>query len=306
MTKTFIKIGFSIFLLWFLIEHIELNEFFNELFNLSPLTIIGALFCMILQTFIVSGRWRIIIEKISKTLPFSDVIRIHYLSLGSSLFLSQLVAEPAFKSLLMKKFDIPVSKTLLSIIMDKVFVLLGLILMTLAVAPSIGVLYSSARVWASVYILVIGLFLGVYFLYGLLKSAEIGEYIRKILDKYPKILQIGGYILFDQKLILRCLSLTLVSQVLGISAVYILSLHMDLGLTYNHCILLMPPVMLATSIPITFNGWGVREIAMIYMLGLVNIPSETALALSIQFGIIGMLLWSIGLIVWFLHINKNE
>ena len=37
---------------------------------------------------------------------------------------------------------------------------------------------------------------------------------------------------------------------------------------------------------------------MIYFLGFANVPSETALALSVQFGIIGVLLWSIGLLFW--------
>jgi len=55
---------------------------------------------------------------------------------------------------------------------------------------------------------------------------------------------------------------------------------------------------LATAIPIAFNGWGVRELAMIYVLGFVNISSEAALALSVQFGTIGLLLWSIGLFFW--------
>jgi hypothetical protein len=73
---------------------------------------------------------------------------------------------------------------------------------------------------------------------------------------------------------------------------------MEFNLTFWQCVLLMPPVMLATTLPVSFNGWGVRELAMIYVLKSANIPSGTALALSIQFGIIGILLWTIGLIFW--------
>ena len=270
---------------------------------MSPMTVTVALIFMIVQTFIVSGRWRIIIERVSRKISYFDVIKIHYVSLGSSLFLSQLVAEPAIKSLLMKQHDIPVSKTITSIIMDKIFVLLGLTIMTLSVAPSIGVLYPSARVWTSVYILTVVLFFGLYFLYGILKPRTLGRRIREFLKKYPSILQNGKYILFDKKLILKCLLLTLLSQLFGICAVYTLSLQMDLGLTFLQFILLMPPVMLATCLPIAYNGWGIREISMIYVLSLVHIPSETALALSVQFGIVGILLWSIGLI-FLLNLKK--
>jgi len=39
-------------------------------------------------------------------------------------------------------------------------------------------------------------------------------------------------------------------------------------------------------VPISVGGWGVREGAMVTALGLVNIAPSVALAVSIQFGLI--------------------
>ena len=51
-------------------------------------------------------------------------------------------------------------------------------------------------------------------------------------------------------------------------------------------LLLAPLVTLVTTVPISVGGWGVREGAMVTALGLVNIPPSVALAVSIQFGLI--------------------
>jgi glycosyltransferase 2 family protein len=53
-------------------------------------------------------------------------------------------------------------------------------------------------------------------------------------------------------------------------------------------LLLAPIVTLVTAIPISVGGWGVREGAMVTALGLVNIQPSIALTISIQFGLIMM------------------
>ena len=67
------------------------------------------------------------------------------------------------------------------------------------------------------------------------------------------------------------------------------------------CLLLVPPIILFTMVPISLAGWGVREGAMVVGFGLVGVPAADALALSVTFGLVnavtglpGGLLWLIG------------
>ena len=46
---------------------------------------------------------------------------------------------------------------------------------------------------------------------------------------------------------------------------------------------------LVASLPISIGGWGVREGAFIYGLGLLGVPMEAAFLISVQIGIMGML-----------------
>ena len=57
--------------------------------------------------------------------------------------------------------------------------------------------------------------------------------------------------------------------------------------------------------PISIAGWGVREGAMVIMLGLVGISSESALALSLLYGIILTIVGLAGGILWLIEKNNS-
>ena len=65
-------------------------------------------------------------------------------------------------------------------------------------------------------------------------------------------------------------------------------------------VLVMPVLLsiLATIIPISLAGWGLRESTMIGLLGLYGVPNETALVLSVAFGLAVMLAALPGAIAW--------
>lgn len=86
-----------------------------------------------------------------------------------------------------------------------------------------------------------------------------------------RVLHITGLTLIGQFLILSCF-------VVGISAI-------SQGLPIIAMFAAAAVISLAASIPITVGGWGVREIAAIYVLGVLDIPVEDALAMSVMVGL---------------------
>ncbi|MDT7538073.1 MAG: glycosyltransferase 2 family protein [Actinomycetota bacterium] len=76
---------------------------------------------------------------------------------------------------------------------------------------------------------------------------------------------------------------------------------LDVHVSARDCIVLMPLVLLVITVPVSFAGWGLREGAMVVVLGRVGVPQADALALSVAFGLgialtgaPGALLWSLG------------
>ena len=67
----------------------------------------------------------------------------------------------------------------------------------------------------------------------------------------------------------------------------LLLLGTSLGLTFDLLVymVVIPPVILLTLLPLSFAGWGIREGAMIGIFALLGAPAEPILALSIVYGI---------------------
>jgi len=80
--------------------------------------------------------------------------------------------------------------------------------------------------------------------------------------------------------------------------VFYIAHAMQLDITLRDCVLLVPPVILITVVPVSIAGWGVREGAMVVAFGFINVPASAAFAVSILFGLTlaaaslpGSLLW---------------
>ena len=296
--KKALKILLTISIIILLLTRVDLDDFLERLTDINLYQVAGALFFLILQSFAVSKRWQVVLSSVSHRIAYSKILGTHYMSMSSSLILPNLVAEPAIKAYFLKRLNVPISATISSVIIDKLFMLIGLLGLTLLVAPMVIFLYPMTMPWSNLYILIVFLliFLKLIMHIGLPDSVRKIEF--GILKKYDQYLDKAKLLFSDEKLIIKALLLSFLSQFFAICAVFILSFSMDPGLTLFECMLLMPPVMLATAIPVAFNGWGIRELAMIYVLGFANISSESAFALSVQFGTIGLMLWSIGLALW--------
>jgi uncharacterized membrane protein YbhN (UPF0104 family) len=60
------------------------------------------------------------------------------------------------------------------------------------------------------------------------------------------------------------------------------------------------------TLPISIAGWGVRETAMVGLFGLIGVPNEGALVLSVLFGLIGIAVAIPGGVVWLASRDRGE
>lgn len=81
-------------------------------------------------------------------------------------------------------------------------------------------------------------------------------------------------------------------------AIMVLARGLDIDVTWIECLVLMPLVLLVTTVPVSIGGWGVREGAMVAALGLVGTPAEGAFAVSILFGLTLVLVGLPGGALW--------
>jgi hypothetical protein len=102
-------------------------------------------------------------------------------------------------------------------------------------------------------------------------------------------------------LVTSILIASLITSLLLISSVQVLMIAFDIPLTWTQGAAILPAVLLLTSLPISFAGWGLREGAMIIALGVYGVPQETALALSLVYGIAHLVSAIPGLALWIIE-----
>lgn len=82
----------------------------------------------------------------------------------------------------------------------------------------------------------------------------------------------------------------------GIVAYYLLGASIGLNVEFLGYFLIVPLIFLVGFSPISYAGCGVREVGAVWLLGLIGMPEENALTLSVALGFMLILLGVPGLI----------
>src|ERR1019366_5872386 len=84
---------------------------------------------------------------------------------------------------------------------------------------------------------------------------------------------------------LLALAIAIISQGNLSFSVWVLAHGLGLPVSFLDCMVLVPPVILVMTVPISIAGWGVRETAMVVAFGFIGLNGTSALALSLFFGL---------------------
>ena len=101
-----------------------------------------------------------------------------------------------------------------------------------------------------------------------------------------------GIVLNDLNIIVRGpsfaeqLFLSGIIHAVGISTYWLLGISVGLDLTMMEYLLIVPLIFLVSLLPISFAGWGVRELSAITLFAHSGVLAEDALAVSIMFGLV--------------------
>ena len=76
---------------------------------------------------------------------------------------------------------------------------------------------------------------------------------------------------------------------------------LDVHISLVAYVLLVPVVFIVALIPVSFAGWGVREAGAILVFSTVGISKESALGMSVSFGMLLLIAGLPGLIAWILR-----
>lgn len=105
----------------------------------------------------------------------------------------------------------------------------------------------------------------------------------RIGNRFKLVSELYGYFYLyskQKRVLVESLFLSLGVQVLGIIAVYILSLGLKIQVPLLSLFIFIPIISTITMIPISISGLGLREASFVLLLGLLNISPAQATSIS--------------------------
>lgn len=292
--KRFYPIAVSVFVLAALTTLVDISDLLKRLTSIEVTVLATVLAIHLLQVGVVALRWRLVLGGIGARIPYPIVIRYQFMALSAGLFMPASIGTGAVQAVLAND-HVPVSKAVNSAIIDRYIAAISLVLTTLCMMPFATFIladFSEANAALALAAPLLAVVLSLAILSAIARSRyRFVTHIRKFLDDFRAIGLRAG----------RMANLFLTSVgglLLYIAAFFILARAQEVDIAFVDLIILMPPVMLAAAMPISYGGWGVREGALAATLSLVDVPAVDAIALSVQQGIIALIPGILGGVLW--------
>jgi len=302
-----LKFLVSVGLIWFLVDGIDLGDASDRILNANLQFLTVAFGLAVLQIVVSVVRWRVVLEAINGILSFANCFRLYLVGTFFNQALPSAFGGDAVRIYRAYKEGLSLKCSINGVMLERVATILGLILLVIIATPFfIDRVGPKDSKWIITILIILSVVSG------------IGVFVLMRLDGLPSkyfkwsFLSGIGVLAVDARRVFlspynffRVIIWSLVGHVNIALIVYSLGLSIELEITWFDCLVLMPPVLLLMTLPISIAGWGVREQAMVAAFAIVYVPAEGALALSIMFGLLGLIIGLPGGIVWLLSTDKK-
>ena len=299
------KIALMLLAFWFVLRGINMDELNTMLRDQSRTAFIEAGIFLLLQVLLGSIRWRYVMLALADgkaIISRLSSLKTYYISVFFNCCLPGTVGGDVIRVWLVKSEHTPLPLAISSVVIDRMIALIALGVMGGLTLPFlVGHLALSGWIVIPVF-LILSAFAG-WVLFNL------DQIVQKI--PFLKTLHWLEHLLKNIRLILSrplpalcSLFYAIVSHISYCMAAYILAHSLSSPISFLEAITLLPWVLLISIIPISIGGWGLREAAMVFMLGLIGVPQTAALALSVQLGLISIIISIPAGLLWL--VNRKQ
>ena len=292
-----LKVLVSFGLITFLFNQVNFKEIISILKNVDIEMIIYAMILLTIQIFIANMRWQLVLKCQKVELGYNKTL--HFL--WSGIFFNQVmpssVGGDVIRGYYLKKQGMTLERATLGVLMDRLFGVLGLVLLVIATLPLLFELVNDSIARAGVLFIALGFSCALLLIFFTDKLPGNFAHLRVIRGIYS--LSEGGRNCISEGY--KGIIIIVISILIHlISVIVVMTISTGLGLSVDWIgfLLMIPLVTLMMVVPISIAGWGVREGAMVVGFGYLGVTSEVALALSILYGLSILLIALPGGIVW--------
>ncbi len=292
-----LKTAVSVVLLYFLIRSMDTVAITDTLMRVPVAAVALACAMIVTQTLVLGLRWWVVMAAIGAPLKCGKTMLLTFIGVFFNQVLPTSFGGDAVRMWQAYRAGIRPEAAVGGVLLERISGVVGLVLLS-----TLGVWYMGAKIDNEV------IRLG---LLAMLPLTFLGAAVLASLDRMPdrwrrlpvlrdlaRLAVDSRRVLFAPATAIPLLLLSILSHALAAIAVYTIAEGLQLDLSVWDCLALFPAVILVTMIPISFAGWGLREGAMVAFFGFAGVDPDTALALSLAFGMILLAASLPGCVFW--------
>jgi len=226
-------------------------------------------------------------------------LRAHFVGLWFNQVLPTGLGGDVVKIAILRK-SLGLSIAIRSAVLDRISGLIFLLVATTVALPIYGVVFRShPEVIASVGVIGVGgsatIFLAAWIAHNLSRRTSISPALLRSIRVFSDVWSFkSGRPLLEQ------ICTSAIVHFNGIATYAFLGYALGVHASILAFVLVVPVVFLITLIPVSFAGWGIREVGAVLMFNLVGVGKEVALAMSVSFGLLLIVAGLPGLFIWML------
>ena len=289
---TTLKVGLTIVMLAVALHSVDFPAAWKYASEQNDRFLILAAALLAFQVACGAGRWHVILRALNAVMPFVETCRIYYIGAFFSTCMLASVGGDVARGWLMYRNNIRAGTAAISVILDRVAALAGVAIIVLAVTPFFLTVVGRdyfAPAWILACLAAAGL-LGIIIV-AQLDRISIGRFARfRLLNHFVALGAATRQVFLRPRASIPVLALGVATQLGGSLAAYAIARSLALNVTVTECLILMQPVTLFATLPISIGGWGVREAAVVTFFGLVGVAPSAAVLLSVQLGLLAVVL----------------
>lgn len=289
-TSLIIKLMISVGILAIFLFRLDMATVRDIVAHISASAWVYAILLIIAQMCLLSLRWQILLNIGRRHLTFQDSVKITLSSMLANLLLITSVGGIFVRIALAVQYGASLLKSFIATAMDRMMTLAALIILSAVFLPMLAPkidseLFQTIAVWVGISLVLLFVFMPLFVKYLAQTLPGLTRQDRRI--RYGlRYLQVA---LRHKKILAMSIVTSLLAQSAYFIAVYCVALSTGIDVSFWKMMAVLPVIALIASLPIGVGGWGVREGAFIFGLGLLGVPLETAFLISVQIGLIGML-----------------
>jgi uncharacterized protein (TIRG00374 family) len=291
--RTAVSLGLIVVVLW----KIDFAAVWETSRQLSVLLISSVVLLFMVQTYVAACRWWFILRHHRLGISLGTTLRISLIGAFFNQLLPSSIGGDVARAWYVYRKGYSKGLSVITVLSDRIFGMLLLAFLAILFFPVLVYFAVNKGALIIVGVLIVSASAALVAVFWL-DCVPAWMHRRAFVRHLGALSRATRAIVADKRAIVPILGLSVLIHAITIVAILLLLWAVAPQANPLLCAALIPVITLMAMVPVSIAGWGVRESAMVYGLGLASVSREAALIVSI---VVGLSLAAVGLaggLIW--------